>query len=144
MEQFTITGNECFSVLVRDGGLAHLRSGTVNGTKCFQDKFGHNLAAIRRGKLEVHNFATSNAESCGLALDDGYLKLGNGEVKNNTIGLCVISVPSEGFNYYTDACLGGDLVQYINNQTKVSRADMVIDIPDLLANETCPDLVPWE
>lgn len=150
MEQFRIMGNYCFGVLVRDSGRAHLRSGTVSGTKHFQDKFGHNLGTIRGGRLEVHNFTISNAEGCGLTLDKGYLKIADGVIKENCIGIYVNPVPSGRINYacaqsrFAEACLGGDSVQYINNQSRIGSGVLPISDPISGPCGTCPDLVPWE
>ena len=150
MENFTISENACCGVLVRDGGRAHLRNGTVNGTKKYQNRFGTNLEVLNGGKLELNNFISSNAEYCGLELKNAYLKMLEGTIRDNLIGIAFLSIPLNGINSscthsgLRKECLGGDSVQYINNQTVIGSGLLLL--PDLMAESCgpCPTLVSWE
>ena len=138
VEVFDFRENECITVLIRDGGLAHLRNGRVVGTKIVNNKWGDNFNTKSNGKLQLHDFESTTAERCGLYLDNGYLKLVDGEVKENLIGIHVGALPED---YDFLACCDQSVL-YSDNQVRLDA--LIMPLPSLDPLPPCPDLVPWE
>ena len=141
MENFTISDNEGISFLVRDGGQTHIRKGMVTKSQTYEELLGFNCVVVDAGKLQAHDFVFSHATVCGIYLDNAYIKLVDGEISNNLIGLSIQEFP-DSENYDVWGCIDPS-VQFLNNVTRLDSS--ILPIPSIdPVPPVCPDLVPWE
>ena len=150
MEEFDLSGNECFGVLVRDGSSAHLRSGRIDGTESFGSYGGFNLIVLNECRIELRHFITSNAD-CGLHMFHSTLRVVDIELIGNSIGIS-FQAPPEGYD------LAACLYAFENNiwmqDNAINFDGTALAVPDAgdIAGDGdsgeedepwCPE-VPWE
>jgi hypothetical protein len=143
IRDYDIDGNEIIGVLIRDGARAHFKDGTIEGTQSIisegQDIYGHNLVALEGGMFEMHQFIIKHAASCGILLDKAYIKISDGEVRSNHIGVRISDVPEE--SYDPIGCVSDD-VMFADNLTRLDV--LVLPVPGLSSSSEpyCPG-VSW-
>ena len=150
MEEFDLSGNECFGVLVRDGSSAHLRSGRIDGTKDSGNYGGFNLVVLRECRIELRHFITSNAD-CGLHMFHSTLRVVDIELIGNSIGIS-FQEPPEGYDMA--ACLYAFENNIWMQDNAINFDGTALTVPDAgdiagdgesgeEAEPWCPE-VPWE
>ncbi len=150
MEEFDLSGNECFGVLVRNGSSAHLRSGRIDGTEGVGNCGGFNLIVLHECRIELRHFVTSNAV-CGVHMFHSTLRVIDIELIGNSIGFS-FQEPPEGYD------LGACLYAFENNiwmqDNAINFDGVALSVPDAgdIAGDDeggeedgpwCPE-VPWE
>jgi hypothetical protein len=94
VDRYEISDNEMFGVLVRSRGAAHLRSGTIAGTRIYKPSWttdsydGDNVTSRSEARIEMTAFTPVGVGRCGLHVSAVYLKTANGEVHDNALGVC--------------------------------------------------------
>ncbi len=151
LEEFTIDGNEFLGVLVRNRARAHLRNGTISGTKGFRsaDTFygGRNLGILYESMVEVHDLTVERAELASIHIHESYLSGSNLHICDNPIGVYAIQQPETAYDFFE--CVHNLEMQ--NNAVNFNSVPLSIADPeDLLGTDEdggdaayCPK-VPWE
>jgi len=148
LENFEITRNDMAGIMVQKGGKAHVRRGEVTSSKSrstgqWSSTGGNNIIVLSGGKLELNNFQTHQAESCGLRMHDSWLKARNGRVHHNAIGLGTTGTPDENYDVYDHVVDG---MHFHDNGTNLSTDYLPVPDPGL-GEEEEPQIwegVPWE
>jgi hypothetical protein len=155
VDRYDISDNEMCGVLVRSRGAAHLRSGTIAGTRTYKPSWatetfgGDNVTSRGEARIELTAFASVGAGRCGLQVWSAYLKTLVGEVHDNVLGVCSWQ-PLPGFD--PARCVLGNTVRVYNNGSNlpgstVSVPDPACSLPNPpptcdSSGTTCPG-VPW-
>jgi hypothetical protein len=132
VDHYEISDNEMCGVLVRSRGAAHLRSGTVAGTRVYQPSWttetfgGDNVTSRGEARLEMNAFATYGAGRCGLQVSSAYLKTTQGEVHDNVLGVCSWE-PLPGFD--PAKCVLGSTVRVYKNGSNLPGSTATVPDP---------------
>ena len=120
--------NEYVGVLVHRGGVANFLYTLVGPTHeipCCEfpeAPFGHGVAAVLKGAVEMTGFVVTTAEACGVILArEGQVDLHDGVIANNSIGIC-LQVPGYALSRLLDnvAFVGNRPGPDIDNSTGFS------------------------
>jgi hypothetical protein len=151
MEEFDLSGNEFFGVLVRNGSSAHLRYGRINGTESSGTKGGFNLAVLHGCAVELRHFVTSNAV-CGMHVLHSTLRIIDIELIGNSIGIS-FQEPPEGYDlgaclyaHENNIMMQDNAINFDGTALAVPDAGSVAGIDEESGDEVepyCPE-VPWE
>lgn len=95
-----------------DGAVATLRDVSIVDTSprdcCPESPFGHGVVTVERASIALDRFLVGDSHLCGLMVArDGQLRLSNGEVARNPVGVCLQS-PGFDVAQLTDGVLFRD------------------------------------
>jgi len=157
MEEFSLSGNEFFGVLVHSGATAHLRNGRIDGTKLIERYGGANLGVFEGCSIELRHFVTAGAGLLGIRMIGSHLRAIDIEFVSNPIAFSYHQPPGDGYDPM--ACLTaypGNLRMEDNGLNfDLGSAVTVPDPADILGEDDadgageeapepwCPE-VPWE
>ena len=151
LEEFIIDGNEFLGVLVRNGARAHLRNGTISGTKGFSTPNvlygGRNLGILYESTVEVHDLKVEHAESASIHISESYLSGSSLQILDNPIGVHERQQSETAYNFFK--CVHN--LEMDNNTINFDGVALPVQDPeDILGTDEqgadaayCPE-VPWE
>ena len=155
-ENIVISGNGFWGLRVHRLAQAHLNTVEFSDTTAIAGvgnddaEGGDNISMGSGGVLEVENFETFGAASCGAKINNSYLTLRAGKIHDNTIGVADLGSEYEvGYDPF-DCISGSDVAWYNNGTTYDSNFLPITDPaclgsnpPEYCSNSNCRS-VPWE